>query len=75
VLATLATTRTESLLAGGDSAASALTGGYHLAFLVGAGLVVAAIGVALAMLRSGVAAEEQVETPPVRAEAAASEAA
>jgi EmrB/QacA subfamily drug resistance transporter len=35
VLATLATTRTEHLLASGDSTAAALTGGYHLAFLIG----------------------------------------
>ena len=52
VLATLATTRTDSLRTGGDSTASALTGGYHLAFLTGAGLVVAAIAIALTVLRS-----------------------
>src|SRR3954466_12258773 len=49
-VATLAPSRTEHLLAGGDSTASALTGGYHLAFLIGAGLVIAAIGVALTVL-------------------------
>jgi EmrB/QacA subfamily drug resistance transporter len=75
VLATLATTRTDNLLEGGESTASALTGGYHLAFLIGAGLVVTAIAVALAMLRSNAAAEEQVETSPVGAEPARSEAA
>jgi EmrB/QacA subfamily drug resistance transporter len=52
ILATLATDRTDSLLADGDSTASALTGGYHLAFLVATGMVVAAIGLALAVLRS-----------------------
>jgi EmrB/QacA subfamily drug resistance transporter len=52
VLATMATERTGSLRATGDTVASALTGGYHLAFLIGAGLAVAAIGVAVAMLRS-----------------------
>ena len=46
VIATLSTTRTENLLAGGDSQASALTGGFHLAFLIGAGLVLAALAVA-----------------------------
>ena len=46
VLATLSTSRTHDLLADGESAASALTGGYHLAFAIGAGLVVAAIVVA-----------------------------
>jgi MFS family permease len=52
VLATLSTTRTSSLAASGHSAAVALTGGYHLAFLIGFALVVAAIVVALAVLRS-----------------------
>jgi EmrB/QacA subfamily drug resistance transporter len=51
VLATLAATRSHALLAGGKSTASALTGGYHLAFLTGAGLVVAAIAVAAAGLK------------------------
>lgn len=36
VLASLAASRTDSLLAGGSSQAAALTGGYHLAFIVGA---------------------------------------
>jgi EmrB/QacA subfamily drug resistance transporter len=51
VLATLATSRTEDLLAAGDSTPAALTGGYQLAFIVGAGLVVVGIGIALALLR------------------------
>ena len=42
VLATLSTSRTNDLLAEGQSTASALTGGYHLAFGIGAGLVIAA---------------------------------
>ncbi|HEX5820242.1 MAG TPA: MFS transporter [Solirubrobacterales bacterium] len=46
VLATLATSRTNDLEAAGHSTASALTSGYHLAFWVAAGLVVAAIAVA-----------------------------
>jgi fucose permease len=75
VLATLATTRTDNLLEGGESTASALTGGYHLAFLIGAGLVVTAVAVAVAMLRSDAAAEEQAETQSVGAEPARSEAA
>jgi EmrB/QacA subfamily drug resistance transporter len=52
VLATLATDRTETLRAHGDSAAAALTGGYQLAFLVAAGLVGAAILLAAFVLRS-----------------------
>jgi EmrB/QacA subfamily drug resistance transporter len=51
VLATLSTTRTEHLLASGHSAASALTDGYHLAFVIGAALVGAAIVVALTVLQ------------------------
>ena len=42
VLASLAASRTDTLQAAGDSSIVALTGGYHLAFLVGA--VFAAIG-------------------------------
>jgi MFS family permease len=61
VLATLSTTRTSSLLTGGDSSASALTSGFHLAFVIGAGLVVAAIGVAATMLRPAVVSEENDE--------------
>jgi multisubunit Na+/H+ antiporter MnhE subunit len=50
VLATLSATRTEDLLARGDSRPAALTGGYELAFWVAAGLVVAALAVALTVL-------------------------
>jgi EmrB/QacA subfamily drug resistance transporter len=50
VIATLATSRTDSLLADGEGQAEALTGGFHLAFLIGAGLVAVAIGLALAVL-------------------------
>jgi EmrB/QacA subfamily drug resistance transporter len=51
VLATLSATRTEHLLAGGSSSAAALVGGYHLAFLVGAGLMALAFVVVLVVLR------------------------
>ncbi|HET8952400.1 MAG TPA: DHA2 family efflux MFS transporter permease subunit [Solirubrobacteraceae bacterium] len=51
VLATLAGDRTEGLLAGGASEASALTSGFHLALLVGALLTAIAIPVAAAVLR------------------------
>jgi EmrB/QacA subfamily drug resistance transporter len=53
VLATLAATRSDELHANGDSTAAALTGGYHYAFVVAAGLVIAAIVVALTVLRGG----------------------
>jgi EmrB/QacA subfamily drug resistance transporter len=52
VLATVATERTDGLLSDGDSTASALTAGYHAAYLVGAALVVVALGVAVSTLRS-----------------------
>jgi EmrB/QacA subfamily drug resistance transporter len=51
IAATLATWRTSLLLAEGRPAAPALTAGYHLAFGVGAALVVAALVVALTLLR------------------------
>ena len=47
-LGTIATDRTNSLAASGHSAIDALSGGYHLAFLIAAGA--AAIGVAIAVL-------------------------
>jgi EmrB/QacA subfamily drug resistance transporter len=78
VIATLATSRTESLAAGGDAQAQALTGGFHLAFLVGAGLVTVAIGIALSVLEPlpAPALEEVGEEPPTEfAEVAYSEAA
>ena len=51
ILATFATERTEALLADGETAAEALNSGYHLAYLIGAGLVVAAIAIAVGVLR------------------------
>lgn len=51
VLSTLAASRTERMLADGDSRAEALTDGYQLAFMVGTGLLAAAFLVALAVLR------------------------
>ena len=58
VLATLSATRSENLIDGGEAtASSALTSGYHLAFLIGAGLVVAALVVAVTVLQP----EEQAE--------------
>jgi hypothetical protein len=59
VLATLASTRTDDLLADGSSPASALTEGYQLAFVIGAGLVLTALGVAVTVLRSPAAVETE----------------
>jgi EmrB/QacA subfamily drug resistance transporter len=78
VLATVATTRTEGLLEGGDSTASALTDGYQLAFLIGVGLVIAAFAVAVSVLRSSPPGVEEGHEPrpePVMVEPAYSEAA
>jgi EmrB/QacA subfamily drug resistance transporter len=50
VLATLSATRTDNLLADGAANDSALTSGYHLAFWIGAALVVASIAIALAVI-------------------------
>jgi hypothetical protein len=51
ILATLASTRTEDLLSDGQPLALALTSGYHLATATGAGLLVAALLVTIALLR------------------------
>jgi EmrB/QacA subfamily drug resistance transporter len=77
VLATLSTTRSDNLIASGEPTASALTSGYHLAFVIAAGLVVAAVAVALTVLQpegeAQVEDEEAAELP--EAEPAYSEAA
>jgi EmrB/QacA subfamily drug resistance transporter len=62
VLASVAASRTDSLSAGGDSAAAALTGGYHAAFAVGALFALAAA--VLATLRLRVAAQPQPQHAP-----------
>jgi EmrB/QacA subfamily drug resistance transporter len=51
VLATVSAARTSALTARHQTPAVALTGGYHLAFWIACGLVVAAAGVTLVMLR------------------------
>jgi EmrB/QacA subfamily drug resistance transporter len=62
VLATLATSRTDGLLASGVGEASALTSGYHLAFVVGAGFVATATALAATVLRrEETALEEAVD--------------
>jgi len=63
VLATLASERTDVLRASGHSMDAALNGGFHLAYLIGAGLVGVAIVATLTVLRSGspAAAAHQAE--------------
>jgi MFS family permease len=68
VLATFATNRTDGLIDNGESAASALNSGYHLAYLIGAGLVAVAIGVAVGFLRSQAPEVEPEPLPEVPAE-------
>jgi EmrB/QacA subfamily drug resistance transporter len=65
VLATLAAERTETLKAGGTAADAALNSGFHLAYLVGAGLVGIALAIAIFVLRS--------EPAPAHLEAAIAE--
>jgi MFS family permease len=63
VLATLSTSRSNHLLHDGHVLSSALTDGYHLSFLIGAGLVVAAIMVALTVLQPASAPTETRAEP------------
>ncbi|HSJ16460.1 MAG TPA: MFS transporter [Solirubrobacterales bacterium] len=74
VLATLATERTEGLLADGEATASALNSGYHLAYVIGAVLVTAAIVVAVTVLQPEERAEAAIEERAPGAEPAYSEA-
>jgi len=61
VLASVAASRTDTLLAAGDSQAEALTGGYHVAFLVGALFAFAAAALGGLLLRKGAYAGAQAE--------------
>jgi EmrB/QacA subfamily drug resistance transporter len=65
VIAALATSRTDNLLASGDDRVGALTGGYHVGFLVGAIFSAAAAAIGGALLRPTAA--------PAHAEAGAGE--
>jgi EmrB/QacA subfamily drug resistance transporter len=64
VLATLSTERTSTLEAAGHSTASALTSGYHLAYLVGAVLAFASVLIAIFVLRD----ERSEEAPAFTSE-------
>ncbi|HEX8752130.1 MAG TPA: MFS transporter [Solirubrobacterales bacterium] len=79
VLATLSAERTKALIGNGASEASALTSGYHVAYLVGAGLAAIAVAIALFVLRSApmpamAAPEGEAEDGPGDPEPAYSEA-
>ena len=62
VLATFASERTDSLAADGESMAQALTSGFHLAYLIGAGVTIVAAIVAAVVI-------EPVEAPSMEPEA------
>jgi EmrB/QacA subfamily drug resistance transporter len=78
VLATLASERTDALRADGESKATALNAGYHVAYLIGAAAVAVAIVVAVVVVRPtarGEAADEaRAEAQPSAAEPVYSEA-
>jgi EmrB/QacA subfamily drug resistance transporter len=59
VLATLSLTRTGQLAAEGQDIAAALSGGYHLAWAIGLGLVLTTIVLAATLLRSDTPAVEE----------------
>jgi MFS family permease len=68
VLASLAASRTDRLLASGDGSLVALNGGYHAAFLVGALFAAAAAALGAVLLRAAAmpaAAEVEPEPEPV----------
>ena len=64
VLASLAASRTDNLLSAGEGEVAALTGGYHLAFVVGSIFAVAAAVLGAVLLRQGAYAVEYPEAEP-----------
>jgi NADH:ubiquinone oxidoreductase subunit 6 (subunit J) len=69
VLATLSATQTSSARADGRAVADSLTSGYHLAFAIGAGLVIAAIVLAAVLL--GPEARAAIDSEALEAESGA----
>jgi EmrB/QacA subfamily drug resistance transporter len=68
-LASIAASRTDALTSDGVAALGALNGGYHLAFLVGAIFIAAAVAVAVGLLRAQQAPAHQAEGVPATVEA------
>jgi EmrB/QacA subfamily drug resistance transporter len=73
VLASLAASRSDSLLASGDDPIAALTGGYHAAFLVGAVFAVAAAALGAVLLRARAQASAHHGVEPTAVPVAESE--
>ena len=71
VLASLAAARTDTLLASGESQVAALTGGYHVAFFVGAVFAITAATLGGLLLRQGAYAVEHDRAEPEAAPEAA----
>ena len=70
VLATLSASRSSVLIGDGETNVAALTSGYHLAFGIGAFLVVVAIAIALSVLEPERNAEPEADMDPTECEAA-----
>ncbi|MBA2533541.1 MAG: DHA2 family efflux MFS transporter permease subunit [Rubrobacter sp.] len=70
VLATLSASRSSILIGDGETNVAALTSGYHLAFGIGAALVVVAIAIALTVLEPERNAEPEADMDPAECEAA-----
>jgi MFS family permease len=69
ILASVAASRTDSLTSSGHGPLAALNGGYHVAFLIGAGFAVIAAAVGAALIRTEAAAPVPgAEGVPARAE-------
>jgi len=73
LLATLSSERTANLIADGESHLAALTAGYHLAYLIGAGLAAISVAIAVFVLRSprpdAMPAHQEAEPEPAFSEA------
>jgi hypothetical protein len=66
VLASLSASRTDRLLASGDDRLTALTGGYHVSFLVGALFAIAGATIGGLLIRAEKPAPMHAEPEPAR---------
>lgn len=63
ILATLSSSRTGQLIADGQGTATALSGGYHFAWAISAGLVLVTIVLSVTVLKSQTAQATMIESP------------